>query len=87
MGVNIKNDEAHMLAREISRLTGESMTTAVTEALKERLGRPQRGSREDFVARLLAIGRDCAAHLPEHYRALNPDDLLYDQHGLPHDCR
>jgi hypothetical protein len=30
MGLNIKNREARLLAEELSRLTGESMTTAVT---------------------------------------------------------
>jgi hypothetical protein len=39
MGLNIKNREAHLLAQELSKLTGESMTTAVTIALRERLAR------------------------------------------------
>jgi hypothetical protein len=29
MGLNIKNREAHLMAEELSKLTGESMTTAV----------------------------------------------------------
>ena len=33
MGLNIKNEETHRLARELSQLTGESMTDAVTEAV------------------------------------------------------
>ena len=39
MGLNIKNAEAHLMAEELSKLTGESMTTAVTIALRERLAR------------------------------------------------
>ena len=39
MGLKIKNREAHLLAEELSKLTGESMTTAVTIALCERLAR------------------------------------------------
>ena len=39
MGLNIKNREAHLLAEELAKLTGESMTTAVTIALRERLAR------------------------------------------------
>src|SRR5439155_5792061 len=39
MGLNIKNPEAHLMAQELSKLTGESMTTAVTIALRERLDR------------------------------------------------
>jgi len=39
MSLNIKNEEAHRLARELAALTGESMTVAVTEALRERIER------------------------------------------------
>jgi len=39
MGLNVKNREAHLMAEELSKLTGESMTTAVTVALRERLVR------------------------------------------------
>jgi hypothetical protein len=33
--------------------------------------------------RLLAIGRDCAARLPEPYRSSDHADLLYGDDGLP----
>ncbi len=86
MSLNTKSDEAHKLARELADLTGESMAAAVIEALRERLDRLRRGPEEEFVARILAIGRDCAAHLPESYKAIDPDELLYDEYGLPRDC-
>ena len=35
--MNIKNPEARQLARELSEITGESVTEAVTTALRERL--------------------------------------------------
>lgn len=35
MGLNIKNEEAEELAAEVARLSGQSMTAAVTEALRE----------------------------------------------------
>ena len=41
MGMNIKNEEAQKLAHELSELTGESLTTAITEAVRERLERVQ----------------------------------------------
>jgi antitoxin VapB len=44
MALSIKTDEADKLARELAKLTGESMTQAVTEALRERLSR-ERASR------------------------------------------
>jgi hypothetical protein len=32
MSMNIKNKEAHRLTEELAKLTGESLTAAVTEA-------------------------------------------------------
>ena len=84
--LNLKSDEAYKLARELADRTGESMTAAVIQALRERLERLTRESKEDFVERILAIGRDCAAHMTEEERSRNPDDLLYDERGLPRDC-
>ena len=63
MGLNIKNEETHRLARELSQLTGESMTEAVTEAVRERLDRLRHERSVGLADRLLAIGRDCAARL------------------------
>ncbi len=83
MSMNIKNEEAHRLARTLAELTGESQTTAVTIALRERLDRVRRGRLSDRAARLVAIGNDCASHLTEAYRTVDHSDLLYDEHGLP----
>ena len=38
MSLNIKSDKTHRMAKELARLTGESMTVAVGEAVRERLG-------------------------------------------------
>jgi antitoxin VapB len=87
MSLNIKSEEAHRLARELATLTGESMTVAVTEAIRERVERLKRSKREGLSERLLAIGRDCAARLKEPYRSIDHGDLLYDEKtGLPRDC-
>ena len=83
MGLNIKNQEAHRLARELARATGESMTAAVSEAIRERLERVRGNSKEDLVERILEIGRDCAAHLKEPFKSGDHGDLLYDEKGLP----
>src|SRR5206468_11044341 len=56
MTLNIKNPEAHRLAQELATLTGESMATAVTESVRERLARV-RQQREPLAGRLLAIGK------------------------------
>jgi antitoxin VapB len=39
MALNIKSDEADRLARALAAVTGESITAAVTAALRERLER------------------------------------------------
>ena len=82
MSMNIKNKEANQLARQLSKLTGESLTTAVTEAVRERLDRVRGEHGVDLAERLLLIGRDCAAHLKKPFRFIDHDDMLYDDRGL-----
>jgi antitoxin VapB len=81
MGLNLKSEEAHRLARELADATGESMTAAVTEAVRERLGRVRRGSRQSRVERAMAIARDCAARLSEDVRVLDHGEFLYNEQG------
>ena len=83
MSLNIKNDEANRLAHELSAATGESLTTAVTIAVRERLDRVQRRQQEPLSERLLKIGKDCAAHMKEPFLTVDHGDLLYDEKGLP----
>jgi len=42
MALHIESDEAERLARELAAVTGESLATAVTAALAERLSRVAR---------------------------------------------
>jgi antitoxin VapB len=82
MTLNIKDPEAHELARKLARQTGETMTRAVTEALRERLARLTRGEKPQATADdLLAIGRRCAATLKG--KPVDHGSLLYDKRGLP----
>jgi antitoxin VapB len=83
MGLNIKNKDAHKLAQQLAGITGESMTKAVTEALRERLKRVRARDTEKLSDRLLEIGKDCAGRLKEPYRTADHGDLLYDDKGLP----
>ena len=84
MSLNIKNEETCQLASELARLTGETMTGAITMALKERLEREKsERSTEARVQRLLAIGRRCASMLGDGPSAVEHGDFLYDEHGLP----
>ena len=84
MGLNIKNEETCLLARDLVRLTGESMTGAITVALRERLARERRQRDTDALAQELhAIGQRCASLLKTGPSAVEHGDLLYDEHGLP----
>ena len=83
MGLNIKNDEADRLAHELAAVTGESLTTAITIAVRERLDRLQRRNHKPLSERILLIGKDCAAHLKEPFLTVDHGDLLYDEKGLP----
>ena len=83
MGLNIKNPETHRLAKELAKRTGESMSAAVTIALRERLDRVRREQGTSLSERLLAIGKDCAKRLKEPFRSADHDELLYDERGLP----
>ena len=82
MTLNIKNAEAHKLAQVLAQETGETMTSAVTEALRERLERVRsRRQPEGKAAELLAIGRRCAR--TRKGPARDHGALLYDRRGLP----
>lgn len=81
MGMNIKSDEAHALARRIASHTGESLTSAVVVALRERLDRIERErSVQEKIRRIDAI----LAKLPPVPPGVTSDHSdLYDDDGLP----
>jgi antitoxin VapB len=83
MGLNIKNPETHWLAEELAKRNGESMTEAVTTAVRERLDRVRREQGVSLADRLLAIGQDCAGRMKEPFRPADHGELLYDDRGLP----
>ena len=84
MSLNIKNDETCRLARELAQLTGESMTGAITAALRERLERETRArSVETRLKAMRAIAKRCAKDLKPGPSAVEHGDLLYDERGLP----
>jgi antitoxin VapB len=81
MSLNIKNAEAHALAARLAQATGESLTEAVTTALRERLARIE--APDTLAQELLELGQDCAARLKEPWRSADHAELLYDEKGLP----
>lgn len=86
MSLNIKNPAAEALARQLAAATGESVTTAVTVAVRERLDRLRSGDNQevlDRAKRIREISRDAALRWVEPYRSARHGDLLYDEFGLP----
>ena len=81
MSLNIKDPEAHRLAQAISRATGQSMTSVVKEALRERYARIERLKGKASVEELLAIADRAASHVKRPYA--DHAALLYDENGLP----
>jgi antitoxin VapB len=82
MALNIRNAEAERLAAEVSRLTGESQTEAVTRSLHDRLERLHRErSRRRLADELDEIARHCA-QLPLLDARTEDEILGYDEHGL-----
>ena len=84
MSLNIKSPEAHALAAELARRLDTSMTEAVTIAPKDKLAAPRSeavtGDRAD---RILRIADAIAERLTPEQRAMNIDEALYDEQGLP----
>jgi antitoxin VapB len=84
MGLNIKNAETYRLIRALADATGETMTGAVTQAVRERLERVTCDERKAGMAdRLHAIAADMRARLPDDFFDIEHGDLLYDEDGLP----
>ncbi len=80
--LNIKSEDGYRLAAELALLTGESLTTAVTEAIRERLQRERRArDRVLKLSRLRTIAAETRASLrgPAALRVVE----LYDEQGLP----
>jgi antitoxin VapB len=85
MSLYIRSEEADRLAREVAQRTGETLTEAVTTALRQRLETlPDTGSDGDFDAlwRYTQGLQETLAALP--LRDHRPhDQMLYDENGLP----
>ncbi len=85
MSLNIENPETHALAERVAKLTGETLTEAVTTALRERLQRMEqpRGFDEALYGRLEALVAGSRHLWREPYLSAEHGDLLYDELGLP----
>lgn len=82
MALSIKTEEADRLARELAHVTGETLTEAVTRALRERLDRVQPRSPIDIAHRLDRLSLEYHSHPLVDDRT--DDEIMgYDENGLP----
>ncbi len=83
MALSIKNQEAERLVRLVAKQTGESLTGAIEQALRERWERLQHKPKEPaLVEHLLEIANRVAA-LPVLDNRSDDEILGYDENGLP----
>jgi len=83
MSLNIKNPEAHRLARELAEATGGSLTDAVTEALRDRLAAVRHDNPVDLLLAEVNEIQAFVATLPDR-ESQSPEEILgYDEFGLP----
>ena len=83
MPLNIKNPEADRLARELTRLTGESITEAVITAMRERLERERSRGQYSILRQELQRIRERYQALPLHDSRSADEILGYGESGLP----
>jgi antitoxin VapB len=82
MALNIKSEEADVLARKLAKRTGETLTEAVLNALKERLARTENARGTELLRELQVIRRR-ASRLKRRDRR-SPEEIIgYDKNGLP----
>ena len=83
MAFNVKNEECDRLLRELTDLTGESLTEAISNALRERIEQERRRRAAGAPAPSVADAIARLRTLPVLDDRV-PDEILgYDEHGLP----
>ena len=83
MPLNIRSEETEELASALAKLTGETKTEAVTQALRERIQRVRRARAKRRLAdELDEIALHCST-LPVLDRRGADEIMGYDENGLP----
>lgn len=87
MALHINDAETDRLARVLARETGESLTEAVSRAVKERLHRVKTKQGADDERFLADIEKIVSGVRPKWRRGRKTGremiDEMYDEHGLP----
>lgn len=82
MALSIKDPETDRLARELAAATGETMTAAIREAVRERLERQKRRKSARVIAAIRRI-QERVARMPV-LDDRSPDEIIgYDEYGVP----
>lgn len=87
MGLNIKNERVHQLARRAAELTGKTQTGAIEEALvrllREHGEDPDGAAAREREARVVRLVADYTATPAVANSAIRTPEDLYDDAGLP----
>ncbi len=83
MALSIRNPETEKLARQVSRLTGETLTEAIGKSLWERLQRLKRNRKNRNLRRDIDKILARVDALPELDTRTADEIVGYDQNGLP----
>lgn len=83
MALSIKHPEADLLVRELVAVTGETITDAVLESLRERLARKRVTIKVPHWRDEVTAIQDRLAKLPNLTKQTNEEIIGYDENGLP----
>jgi antitoxin VapB len=85
MALNLKNPETERLAKQLAHSTGETITRAVTVAIKERLERANSRSRKakGQLDRMIEIVNRTSSRIRDRRPSKELFDELYDDSGMP----
>ena len=85
MALGLKDPETDRLARELARLTGESLTVAVRHALRDKLVEPRARELDTIEAKIADVMQIAARHqtLPLLDHRSDDEILGWDDNGLP----
>jgi antitoxin VapB len=78
--MNIKNAEAYEIASQLAEKSGTSLTQIVLDALR---AHKRELEKEDRFERAMEIIRDMHSRMSPELLALDIDDYLYDENGMP----
>ena len=83
-GLNIKDEETYRLVRQLSALTGETLTMAIKVAVTERLDRTRPREKEGLKEWLEEVTKHTAEAMNDGPSSAEIGDFLYDKEtGLP----